>query len=251
MRNAFIFLGSTLDSAFLGRFIMTALVKTEDLESLTFPISQHDSFDVSGLAASASVRRLSAGETLYVEGDPAPFCYQVVDGVMKEYNTLEDGRRQVADFYGLGELFGISEMDEHLHTAEAITDCAVRCYPRDAYLKAIAASPELSQQFLDTLMMRLHRARERIIMLGRMSAIQRVSTFLLRLSSEQDTTDDIRFVMSRQDIADHLGLTIETVCRVITELKKKRIIEMQSARLFSVPAVDALDDAAHGFDTLH
>lgn len=230
---------------------MTVLAKTEHFESCAPSLLLHDNFDVLGLAASASVRRLNAGETLYVEGDASPYCYQVVDGVMKEYNTLEDGRRQVADFYGLGELFGISEMNEHLHTAEAITDCAVRCYPRDAYLKAIAASPELSQQFLDTLMTRLHRARERMIMLGRMSAIQRVAMFLLRLSAEQDTINDIRFVMSRQDIADHLGLTIETVCRVLTELKKRRIIDMRSARLFSVPDIDALDDAAHGFDTLH
>ena len=230
---------------------MTALAKTEQFESGSSLISFPNAGDVSALASIASVRRLKSGEVLYVEGDAAPYCYQLIDGVMKEYNTLEDGRRQVADFYGTGELFGISEMDVHLHTAEAITDCAVRCYPRDAYLKAIAAAPELSQQFLNTLMTRLHRARERMIMLGRMSAIQRVATFLLRLSAEQDTTKDIQFVMSRQDIADHLGLTIETVCRVLTDLKKRRIIEMQSARLFSAPDIDALDNMAHGFDTLH
>lgn len=230
---------------------MTVLAKTEYFESCASPITFHDIDDGSGFAASLSLRRIKAGETLYVEGDAAPYCYQIVDGVMKEYNTLEDGRRQVADFYSTGELFGISEMDEHLHTAESITACAVRCYPRDAYLKAIAASPDLSKQFLDTLMTRLHRARERLIMLGRMSASQRVATFLLRLSSEQNTTDDIRFVMSRQDIADHLGLTIETVCRILTDFKKRRIINMQSARVFSVPRIGALTDAADGLDTFH
>ena len=230
---------------------MTALVNPAAIQSGAAPVIVNKSIGENELAANANIRRLKAGETLYVEGDGAPYCFQVVDGVMKEYNTLEDGRRQVADFYGIGELFGISELDEHLHTAEAITDCTIRCYPRDAYLKAIAESPALSEQFLDTLMTRLHRARERMIMLGRMSAIQRVAVFLQRLSLEQDTTDNIRFVMSRQDIADHLGLTIETVCRVLTEFKKKKVIEMPSARLFSIPNLEGLDTTAHGGDLLH
>ena len=85
--------------------------------------------EMAGLAASANIRRFKSGETIFVEGDAAPYCYQVVTGFVKEYNTLEDGRRQVADFYGIGELFGISELDEQLHTAEAISDCAIRCYP--------------------------------------------------------------------------------------------------------------------------
>ena len=229
---------------------MTALVKTEAFEIGSAPFHSDLVIDVAGLAATTSVKRLKAGETLYVEGDKAPYCYQITDGVMKEYNTLEDGRRQVADFYGVGELFGISETDEHLHTAEAITDCAVRCYPRDVYMRSVADSPELSHQFLETLMTRLHRARERMIMLGRMSAAQRVAAFLLRLSEEQETTDDIQFVMSRQDIADHLGLTIETVCRVLTIFKKQHIINMKNSRLFDVPDMVALDNAAHGMAEL-
>ena len=207
--------------------------------------------EMAGLAASANIRRYKPGETIFVEGDAAPYCYQVVSGVVKEYNTLEDGRRQVADFYGIGELFGISEMDEQLHTAEAITACAVRCYPRDHLLHAVAISPELSQQFLDTLMTRLHHARERMIMLGRMSAMQRVAAFLIRLSSQQCTDANVRLAMSRQDIADHLGLTIETVCRVLTELKKKGVIKMPSARMYSIPDGTALDDVAHGSSSTH
>ena len=205
----------------------------------------------SNLAALASIRRLKAGETLYVEGDPAPYCFQVVSGVIKEYNTLEDGRRQVAEFYGVGENFGISELNQQLHTAEAISNCAVRCYPRDAYLAAIAASPELSREFTENLMTRLHRTRERMVMIGRMSACQRVAAFLLRLSDDQDTAENIRFVMSRQDIADHLGLTIETVCRVLSDLKRKGVIVMHSARLFSVPDIDTLSDFARKAHTLH
>lgn len=210
------------------------------------PNTSRPQLEIAGLAASANVRRFKTGETIFVEGDAAPFCYQVVTGFIKEYNTLEDGRRQVADFYGVGELFGISELDEQLHTAEAISDCAIRCYPRDNLLHAVAVSPELSHQFLDTLMTRLHHARERMIMLGRMSAMQRVATFLMRLSSDQGVTDNIRLAMSRQDIADHLGLTIETVCRALTELRKKDVIKMPSARVLSIPDAEVLDRIAHG-----
>ncbi len=202
--------------------------------------------EASLLAASASIIRYRAGETLYVEGDRAPMCYQVASGVVKEYNTLEDGRRQVADFYGVGEIFGISELDWQLHTAEAITDCAVRSYRRDLFLKAVASSPDFSHRFLDTLMARLHRSRERMIMLGRMSAAQRVAAFMVRLSNEQNVTRNVRFLMSRQDIADHLGLTIETVCRVLTEMKRQRVVVFDTARLFSIPDTRMLEDVVQG-----
>lgn len=228
---------------------MPALANTHELDRSVLSV---DTFiDFQGLLPNTNVRKLKPGETLYIEGDNAPYCYHVISGVLKEYNTLEDGRCQVADFYHEGELFGISELEEHLHTAEAITHCAVRCYPRGSYLQAIAASPERSAEFLDTLMTRLHRASERMIMLGRKSAIQRVATFLLRLRDEQDCEQNIRFFMSRQDIADHLGLTIETVCRILMDLKKRNFIEMHSARLFSIMDVDALFDTAHGSGTLH
>lgn len=230
---------------------MTAIVRLNDFETGFSRLPTHNLTDIAELTVGSSIRQLSAGETLYVEGDPAPYCFEVVDGVMKEYNTLEDGRRQVADFYDNGELFGISELSEHLHTAEAVSNCTIRCHPRDAYLKTIAASPTLSEQFLDALMFRLHRARERMVMLGRMSAVQRVSAFLLRLSSEQERANDIQVKMSRQDIADHLGLTIETVCRVLTDLKKRDLIEMQTARLFTIPDVGPLEDITHGIETVH
>ncbi len=230
---------------------MSALQHLGELRDPKTSATSQPQLEIAGLAASANVRRYKSGETIFVEGDAAPYCYQVVTGVVKEYNTLEDGRRQVADFYGIGELFGISELDEQLHTAEAIADCAVRCYPRDSLLHAVSVSPELSHQFLDTLMTRLHHARERMVMLGRMSAMQRVAAFLIRLSSQQCRTDNIQLAMSRQDIADHLGLTIETVCRALTELRKKDVIIMPSARVFSIPDDEILDEIAHGSSAAH
>lgn len=196
------------------------------------------------LAASAAIRKLAPGETLYIEGELAISCFQVVSGVVKEYNTLIDGRRQITDFYSLGNIFGISEADEYLHTAEAVTNCVVRIFPRDTYLQYALASREQSQKIVTDLMTRLHRAEERAIMLGRMNARQRVATFLQRLSEDQGHPQKIRISMSRQDIADHLGLTIETVCRVLTELKKTGYIDMDGARILSIKEPERMENIA-------
>ena len=212
---------------------------------MTTPVDFNLAGVESNLADHAKLKRIKAGENLYVEGDEAFFCYQVVSGLVKEYATLEDGRRQVADFYGAGELFGVSELHEQIYTAEAIAESVVRIYPREAFLRSISSHPPLAYAFLDMLMTRLHRTRERVVVLGRMSAVQRVACFLIRLSTEQKTTHNIRFLMSRQDIADHLGLTIETVCRALTELKKKGVIAMPTARLFSIVDEASLRNTPH------
>lgn len=230
---------------------MAALLQPDDSGGSSLVDAVARDLDITGLAASAVIKRIKAGETLYVEGDAAPYCYQIVSGFIKEYNTLEDGRRQVADFYSVGELFGVSELETQLHTAEAITDCVVRCYPRETYLQTVASSPLLSKLFVSTLMARLHRARERMIMLGRMSAIQRVAAFLERLAIEHGKDDNVEIMMSRQDIADHLGLTIETVCRALTELKKRGVIMMASARLFSTVDKTALRHIAQHGEPAH
>ncbi|MEO1241863.1 MAG: helix-turn-helix domain-containing protein [Pseudomonadota bacterium] len=209
--------------------------------------------DIGGLqlTAKSTLKRLKAGETLYLEGDTAPYCYQVISGIVKEFNTLSDGRRQVIEFYNADDIFGISELHSQLHTAEGVTDCLLRCFDRNALVHEIASSPQLSQRFLDMLMLRLHRVRERLVMLGRMSSVQRVAAFLVRLSKEQATTQHIIVMVSRQEIADHLGLTIETVCRAITELKKRGLISMASKRDFSIPEINLLDDIAHGEHGVH
>lgn len=199
--------------------------------------------------AGTCIKRLKAGETLHVEGDPALFCYQVIGGVIKEYNTLEDGRRQIADFYGMGEIFGISEHDVHLHTAEAISESTVRCFPREA-LERASSTQGTPRVFFDALVSSLHRARERMIMLGRMSASQRVAAFLMRRAEEQGTPGHTELPMSRQDIADHLGLTIETVCRSLTEMKKQGLISMPTARQFAIADKGGLEEVARGVSRL-
>lgn len=224
---------------------MSALFEAPGFERRYGDITDDAEIDAASFAASATIRRVKAGAALYMEGDPAPHCYQVASGFIKEYNTLEDGRRQITDFYGVGEMFGISDGDEHLYTAEAITESVVRSYPREMLLRA-SRSPEMSRYFFDVLVSRLNRSRERIIMLGRMNAAQRVATFLYHLAKERNATVEVSLPMSRQDIADHLGLTTETVCRSLTELKRRGFITMPSARRYRVRDAARLADVAHG-----
>lgn len=224
---------------------MSALIEPFDTAKLVDDEHSTDRIDAAGFAASACIKRVKSGETLHLEGDPAPYCYQVASGFIKEYNTLEDGRRQITDFYGVGEMFGITDIDRHLHTAEAISDSVVRYYPREMLSRA-CSSPILSRYFFDTLVARLNRSHERIIMLGRMNAAQRVAVFLFHLSEKGAADEEIDLPMSRQDIADHLGLTTETVCRSLTDLKRKGYISMSSARRFSVCDTLRLGDVARG-----
>lgn len=228
---------------------MSALFESPGYETQHWDVSPALQIGAAELAASARIKRIKADETLYVEGESAPHCYQVVSGYIKEYNTLEDGRRQITDFYDAGDMFGLSGTRDHHYTAEAVVDSVVRYYPREILARA-SASPELSRYFFDMLVNRLNRSREQVIMIGRMNAAQRVAAFLYHLFEARCGAGEIDLPMSRQDIADHLGLTTETVCRSLTELKKKRFIVMPTARQFSVLDEEKLADVARGASTL-
>ncbi len=200
--------------------------------------------ELSRLSSAAVVRRLTPGETLVAEGENARYCYQILSGVVKEYNTLEDGVRQITDFYGAGEYVGFAGAAEQRQTVEAVTECSVRCISRDALARAVATSTQMSGALIDLLLNRLDRAQERIIAIARKTAGQRVAAFLVRMLEEQGRSDFAALPMSRQDIADHLGLTIETVCRSFTDFKEEGVISMPTFRRIVIEDLSALFAAA-------
>lgn len=196
------------------------------------------------------VRQLKPGETLYCEGETATYCFEVLNGVLKEYQVLEDGRREISEFYRKDDLFGYCAVTERLETVEAVTSVAVRCIPRDAFFRRMEQSPAFSRSIVETLIERLARAHSRMLLLGRMRAHQRVASFLLRLADDAGD-DECVIEMSRQDIADHLGLTIETVCRVLTDFKKRHLIDMPVARRFTVRDSRGLEAEADTLSSLN
>ncbi|MFN0023677.1 MAG: helix-turn-helix domain-containing protein [Parvularculaceae bacterium] len=196
-----------------------------------------------GASPATIVRKLKAGETLFVEGEPARYCYEVVSGVMKEYCTLEDGQREISDFYSAGDFVGVCGHDEQTQTAEAVTHCLLRCIPLDALLGRPGFELDGPPKLVDVLVSRLDRSRERSTLISRRNAEQRVAGFLRFLSRRSADAQTISIPMSRQDIGDYLGLTIETVCRTLTEFKRSGVIVMPTARSFVIQDEAALDAA--------
>ncbi len=162
---------------------------------------------------------------IYAEGDPSGSLYQVVSGVVRIYRLLADGRRQICAFHMPGETFGFEVDAERHFFADAVTGVRLRVI-RPGY------DIDVSRNLLAMALRALSRAQDHLLTLGRTDALGRVAGFLLEMSERQDAheQDTIDLPMSRIDIADYLGLTIETVSRALAKLKDARVIRLSSAR---------------------
>ncbi len=166
---------------------------------------------------------------IFGENEPADYVYKVVSGSVRTYNILSDGRRQIGGFYMAGDIFGIEFDGEHSSAAEAITDVKVLVLKRSA-LDALAGRDAAVARELFALTAReLRRVQDRILLLIK-SAQERVAGFLHEMAKRASGGNAIDLPMSRQDIADYLGLTIETVSRTLTSLECAAAIEVPSSR---------------------
>lgn len=166
---------------------------------------------------------------IFGDNEPADYAYKVVSGAVRTYKILNDGRRQIGGFYLPGDIFGLQLADEHIFSAEAITDAKVLVVKRTA-LTALAGRDAAVGKELFTLASReLQRMQDRILLLVK-SAQERVASFLLEMAARGCANNTVELPMSRQDIADYLGLTIETVSRTLTGLESAAAIELPSSR---------------------
>jgi CRP-like cAMP-binding protein len=206
-----------------------------------------------GLPASAlngigTVARFARNATIFSESDEAQFSYKVVKGAVRLSKVMIDGRRQIAQFLLPGDMFAIDCDGEHSLTAEALTEVTLLCYPR-AHIERLSEDvPEVRRALMSSLRRELSAAQHHLMMLGRQTAKERVASFLLLLAKKPGVEDRSRveFPMSRQDIADYLGLTIETVCRAMTELKKSGIVALPDRHHAVIRNFDALETVAAG-----
>jgi CRP-like cAMP-binding protein len=163
---------------------------------------------------------------IYSQDDEADCCYKILRGCVRVVNFMEDGRRQIDQFLVAGELLGFDALETHDFGAEAVTDVVLRRFPRRTVDKLAESNIALTRRLRDMTAISLRMAHTRLIQLGRTSASERVARFLLdmteRPSGARRTVLDLP--MSRGDIADHLGLTIETVCRVLAHLCRQGAI---------------------------
>jgi CRP/FNR family transcriptional regulator, nitrogen fixation regulation protein len=176
-----------------------------------------------------ATRRLGKDEEVFGEGDRAAFFYKVVSGAVRTSKLLSDGRRQIDAFHLPGDIFGIESGAEHRFSAEAVGDAAVVVYRRCALDALATQDGAFAREIVAAMMRSLERAQEHMLLLGRKSALEKIATFLLDMA-ERAGDDAIELPMSRTDIADHLGLTIETVSRSLTELGRKGLIALSAQR---------------------
>jgi CRP/FNR family transcriptional regulator, nitrogen fixation regulation protein len=161
---------------------------------------------------------------IYAEGGDADFWYKVVAGTVRICKLLADGRRHIAEFCFGGDCFGIDSASERMYSAEAVDDVIVMRYRRSATEQLVDQNPAVARLLRDTMLRGLGSAQGRTLMLGRMTAPERVAAFLLEMFERRDRTKVLELPMSRNDIADYLGLTIETVCRILSALKRDETI---------------------------
>ncbi len=165
---------------------------------------------------------------IFGENEPAEYLYKIVSGSVRTYKILSDGRRQVGGFYLPGDIFGLEFADEHTLSAEAISDAKVLVVKRGALNTLAGRDPGVAQQLFALTGRELHRVQDRILLLIK-NARERVASFLLEMAERTSENNTIELPMSRQDIADYLGLTIETVSRTLTALETASAIEVSAS----------------------
>ena len=167
---------------------------------------------------------------IYGEGEPTEYLYKVVSGTVRSCKLLDDGRRQVTAFHMSGEIFGLEVGDTHSFSAEAIADSTIIVVKRSAILRLAARDVEIAHQLWTLTACELQRVQDHMLILGCMGAKEKVAAFLLQFSKRCSDSNEIKLPMSRQDIADYLGLTMETVSRTMNQLEHDATITLPTSR---------------------
>jgi CRP-like cAMP-binding protein len=197
--------------------------------------STHNPSPTSDRELGGTIERMGASMSfgrraeIYGEGEPAEYFYKVLSGAVRTYKVLTDGRRQIGGFYLRGDVFGLEAGENHALTAEAITACKVLVIKHSAVVARARLDHELAFQLWLVSGRELRRLQDHLLLLIK-NAPERVAAFLLGLAERVPAGDSIDLPMSRQDIADHLGLTIETVSRTLSYLESIGAIELLSVR---------------------
>jgi CRP/FNR family nitrogen fixation transcriptional regulator len=181
-------------------------------------------------------------EEIYAQDEEAEMFYRVLRGAVRSSSLMADGRRMVGAFHYPGDLIGFDPGPLHRFSAEALTDCEVQMVRRKA-LRAAVGDVAVDRAILEATSRELARLQDHMMLLGRRSARERVANFLLSLAQRVES-QVVEIPMTRQDMADYLGLTMETVSRMIARLQGEAIVEFPSQRRFQVRKRTALESLA-------
>lgn len=217
------------------------------------PVARSPHNDLEDHLAHGTLRGIEAKEHIFTEGDKKAFVYIVVTGAVCLYKVLFDGRRQVIDFAYPGDMIGLGSAPVETLNAQATVATRVRCSSLGALRQVAAQDPRVALRLYEALSLELYAMRDHLICVGQRSAIERVTSFLLALSHRNESRGrdplTIELPMTRADIGDFLGLTIETVSRTFSKLKSLGLIEIDQGttiRLVDTDQIEALSEGECG-----
>jgi len=213
---------------------------------VTIPIATGEAG--SRLGTPAAHIRKAQGETLFSEGDVTNCIYEILQGMVRLVKLLPDGRRQITGFLTAGHLLGLAPEGVSVFTAEAVTEVTLCRYGRAAFEHMIDEVPGFAKRLVDVASHELRAAQDQMLLLGRKTATEKVASFILTLARQQAKAagQEIELPMSRSDIADYLGLTIETVSRTITKLRQDELISLPAPTRLTIRDGRRLQELAAG-----
>ena len=182
--------------------------------------------DLSHTKVSSSEFKYIKNSEIFGQAEPAEYIYQVLEGAVRSHKLLSDGRRQIGAFHLPGDIFGFENGAVHRFTAEAIVDSTVRVVKRQSLERVAKNDPAMIRTLLHMTTHNLQHVENHLLLLGRQSARERVAAFLLEMNGRLKSAGAMALPMSRRDIADYLGLTIETVSRAISAYQRKGYLKV-------------------------
>ena len=188
---------------------------------------------LAALEQRASTTRAERDEEIVAQEEAAIYCYRVVSGCVRTVRLMEDGRRHVGEFLFAGDLFGWDALDRHDFGAEAVTSVTLRRYARRDLEQLADQDRGVARRLRELSSNRLRSGREHMLLLSRKTASERIASFLLEMAerTSPDPAASIELPMSRGDMGDYLGLTIETVCRRLTRLRQDGTIAIEGTKV--------------------
>ncbi len=213
--------------------LMQAVVPAASRRQSPAPASQRMP-EVHGLFGSIELMgaRMSYSRNAEIYGDdePAEYLYKVVSGAVRICKLLDDGRRQIAAFHLPGEIFGLEVGNVHRFTAEAVVDSSIVVVKRSTVVALATRDGDMARQLWAHTARDLQQMQDHMLLLGCLSAKERVAAFLLQIAKRMSAGNEFELPMARQDIADYLGLTIETISRTMTQLENDAAIGLVTSR---------------------
>src|SRR5207344_2086136 len=171
----------------------------------------------------------SKGTEIFAQAKPADYIYQVIEGAVRSHKLLSDGRRQIGAFHLPGDIFGLENGNFHRFTAEAIVDTTVCLVKRQSLERVAKNDPAMVRSLLTMTTDNLQHVENHMLLLGRKNSEERVAAFLLEMNGRVTGPSVVALPMSRRDIADYLGITLETVSRALSDFKQKGYLRFVDA----------------------